>query len=100
MRKKKIGKKRDLIAKDLMTNKYRQRIIPNKKKKLKKFDWEKQKGDNIIIDMVDDSVIAFFIYLNTRFKNLWNTFCFSSFDIAKISFVRFKTLLPFLTNDI
>ena len=43
MRKKKIGKKRDLIAKDLMTNKYRQRIIPNKKKKLKKFDWKKTK---------------------------------------------------------
>ena len=59
MRKKKIGKKRDLIAKDLMTNKYRQRIITNKKKKLKKFDWKKQKGDNRIIDMVDDSVIAF-----------------------------------------
>ena len=34
MRKKKIGKKRDLIAKDLMTNKYRQRIIQNKKKKV------------------------------------------------------------------
>lgn len=84
MRKKKIGKKRDLIAKDLMTNKYRQRIIPNKKKKLKKFDWKKQKCDNIIIDMVDDSVIAFFIYLNPRFKNLWNTFCFSSFILNKI----------------
>ena len=59
MRKKKIVKKRDLIAKDLMTNKYRQRIIQNKKKKLKKFDWKKQKGDNRIIDIVDDSVIAF-----------------------------------------
>lgn len=79
MRKKKIGKKRDLIAKDLMTNKYRQRIIPNKKKKLKKFDWKKQKGDNRIIDMVYDSVIAFFIYLNHRFKNVLNAFCFSSF---------------------
>ena len=59
MRKKKIGKKRDLIAKDLMTNKYRQRIIPNKKKKLKKFDWKKQKGDNRIINHINDSVIAF-----------------------------------------
>ncbi len=62
MRKKKIVKKRDLIAKDLMTNKYRQRIVPNKKKKLKKFDWKKQKGDNRIIDMVDDSVIAFYLF--------------------------------------
>ena len=67
MRKKKIGKKRDLIAKDLMTNKYRQRIIPNKKKKLKKFDWKKQKGDNRIIDMVDDSVIAFFYLFESPF---------------------------------
>ena len=67
MRKKKIGKKRDLIAKDLMTNKYRQRIIPNKKKKLKKFDWKKQKGDNRIIDMVDDSVIAFFYLFESTF---------------------------------
>lgn len=83
MRKKKIGKKRDLIAKDLMTNKYRQRIIPNKKKKLKKFDWKKQKGDNRIIDMVDDSVIAFFIYLNPSFKNVLNAFCFSSFILNK-----------------
>lgn len=79
MRKKKIGKKRDLIAKDLMTNKYRQRIIPNKKKKVKKFDWKKQKGDNRIIDMVDDSVIAFFVYLNTCFKNVLNAFCLSFF---------------------
>lgn len=63
MRKKKIVKKRDLIAKDLMTNKYRQRVIPNKKKKLKKFDWKKQKGDNRIIDIVDGCVIALFIYL-------------------------------------
>ena len=37
---------RDLIAKDLMTNKYRQRIVPNKKKKLKKFDWKKMKDDS------------------------------------------------------
>ena len=68
MSKKKESPHRDLIAKDLMTKKYRQRIVPNKKKKLKKFDWKKQKGDNKIIDMVDDSVIAFFIYLNPRFK--------------------------------
>ena len=74
---------RDLIAKDLMTNKYRQRIVPNKKKKLKKFDWKKQKGDNRIIDMVDDSVIAFFIYLNPRFKNVLNAFCFSFLFLIK-----------------
>lgn len=37
---------RDLIAKDLMTNKYRQRVVPNKKKKLKKFDWKKMKDDS------------------------------------------------------
>lgn len=37
---------RDLIAKDLMTTKYRQRIVPNKKKKLKKFDWKKMKDDS------------------------------------------------------
>ena len=40
---------RDLIAKDLMTNKYRQRIVPNKKKKLKKFDWKKMKDDSKVI---------------------------------------------------
>ncbi len=41
---------RDFIAKDLMTNKYRQRVVPNKKKRLKKFDWKKQKDDDRIID--------------------------------------------------
>lgn len=100
MRKKKTGKKRDLIAKDLMTNKYRQRIVPNKKKKLKKFDWKKQQGDNRIIDMVDYSVIAFFIYLNPCFKNVFNALCFSSFDIAKISFVRFKMLFLFSISSL
>lgn len=74
---------RDLIAKDLMTNKYRQRVVPNKKKLVKKFDWKKQKGDNRIIDMVDDSVIAFFIYLNPRFKNVLNAFCFSFLFLIK-----------------
>lgn len=46
MSKKKENPHRDLIAKDLMTNKYRQRIVPNKKKKLKKFDWKKMKDDS------------------------------------------------------
>lgn len=34
MSKKKGNPHRDLIAKDLMTTKYRQRVVPNKKKKL------------------------------------------------------------------
>ena len=46
MSKKKENPHRDLIAKDLMTTKYRQRIVPNKKKKLKKFDWKKMKDDS------------------------------------------------------
>ena len=46
---KKENPHRDLIAKDLMTNKYRQRIVPNKKKKLKKFDWKKMKDDSKVI---------------------------------------------------
>ena len=45
-KKRKESPHRDLIAKDLMTNKYRQRIVPNKKKKLKKFDWKKMKDDS------------------------------------------------------
>lgn len=45
-KKRKEAPHRDLIAKDLMTNKYRQRIVPNKKKKLKKFDWKKMKDDS------------------------------------------------------
>ena len=49
MSKKKENPNRDLIAKDLMTNKYRQRIVPNKKKKLKKFDWKKMKDDSKVI---------------------------------------------------
>ena len=49
MSKKKETPHRDLIAKDLMTNKYRQRIVPNKKKKLKKFDWKKMKDDSKVI---------------------------------------------------
>ena len=49
MSKKKENPHRDLIAKDLMTNKYRQRIVPNKKKKLKKFDWKKMKDDSKVI---------------------------------------------------
>ena len=46
MSKKKENLHRDLIAKDLMTTKYRQRVVPNKKKKLKKFDWKKMKDDS------------------------------------------------------
>ena len=46
MSKKNENPHRDLIAKDLMTSKYRQRIVPNKKKKLKKFDWKKMKDDS------------------------------------------------------
>lgn len=45
-KKRKESPHRDLIAKDLMTTKYRQRIVPNKKKKLKKFDWKRDKGDS------------------------------------------------------
>lgn len=45
-KKRKEAPHRDLIAKDLMANKYRQRIVPNKKKKLKKFDWKKMKDDS------------------------------------------------------
>lgn len=45
-KKRKEAPHRDLIAKDLMTNKYRQRVVPNKKKKLKKFDWKKMKDDS------------------------------------------------------
>lgn len=45
-KKRKESPHRDLIAKDLMTTKYRQRIVPNKKKKLKKFDWKKMKDDS------------------------------------------------------
>lgn len=45
-KKRKESPHRDLIAKDLMTNKYRQRVVPNKKKKLKKFDWKKMKDDS------------------------------------------------------
>ena len=45
-KKRKESPNRDLIAKDLMTTKYRQRIVPNKKKKLKKFDWKKMKDDS------------------------------------------------------
>lgn len=45
-KKRKEAPHRDLIAKDLMTTKYRQRIVPNKKKKLKKFDWKKMKDDS------------------------------------------------------
>ena len=48
-KKRKEAPHRDLIAKDLMTNKYRQRIVPNKKKKLKKFDWKKMKDDSKVI---------------------------------------------------
>lgn len=53
---------RDLIAKDLMTNKYRQRVIPNKKKLVKKFDWKKTKGDDRIIDylMIVSSPFLFY----------------------------------------
>ena len=49
MSKQKENPHRDLIAKDLMTTKYRQRIVPNKKKKLKKFDWKKMKDDSKVI---------------------------------------------------
>lgn len=45
-KKRKEAPHRDLIAKDLMTTKYRQRVVPNKKKKLKKFDWKKMKDDS------------------------------------------------------
>ena len=48
-KKRKESPHRDLIAKDLMTTKYRQRIVPNKKKKLKKFDWKKMKDDSKVI---------------------------------------------------
>lgn len=59
---------RDFIAKDLMTNKYRQRVVPNKKKTLKKFDWKKQKDDDRIIDvlMVVSSSFCFVILYSTK----------------------------------
>ena len=45
MKKKKI-KRRDFIAKELLTSgKYTERIIPNKKKKVKKFNWKQIKND-------------------------------------------------------
>lgn len=48
-KKRKGAPHRDLIAKDLMTSKYRQRVVPNKKKKQKKFDWKKIKDDSKVI---------------------------------------------------
>lgn len=45
-KKRKEASHRDFIAKDLMTSKYRQRVVPNKKRKLKKFDWKRDKGDS------------------------------------------------------
>lgn len=42
MSKKKI-KKRDFIAKELLTSgKYRMKVVPNKKKKVDKFNWKKE----------------------------------------------------------
>lgn len=44
--KKKRNKLRDFIAKELLTSgKYTERIIPNKKKKIKKFNWKQVKND-------------------------------------------------------
>ena len=46
MKKKKI-KQRDFIAKELLTSgKYSERIIPNKKKKVKKFNWKQDYDKN------------------------------------------------------
>lgn len=37
---------RDWIAKDLHTDKYRLRVIPNKKKKQKPYRWKQDKNEN------------------------------------------------------
>lgn len=57
---------RDLIAKDLMTNKYRQRVVPNKKKKLKKFDWKKMEDDSKVILIIWMTLLSSFLVMTIR----------------------------------
>lgn len=75
MSKKKKNSHRDLIAKDmLLSGKFQMKVIPNKKKKIKKFNWNRERNNKDFPD---------FFYLNFAklkyFKNvlpfhsIWNT---------------------------
>ena len=66
-KKRKEAPHRDLIAKDLMTTKYRQRVVPNKKKKLKKFDWKKMKDDSKVILMIWMILLSSFLISGLKF---------------------------------
>ena len=44
-KKRRAPRPRDFIAKELITSgKFRQRIVQNKKKQIKKFDWKRERG--------------------------------------------------------
>jgi len=65
-KKRKESPHRDLIAKDLMTNKYHQRVVPNKKKKLKKFDWKKMEDDSKVILIIWMILLSSFLVMAIR----------------------------------
>lgn len=75
MSKKKKVPHRDLIAKDmLLSGKFRMKVIPNKKKKIKKFNWNREKCKENFPDF-------FYLYFpklkyfknNLPFHYIWNT---------------------------